>query len=200
MVLSIRTIWSPVTWMFFVRVAQPPIRYGTVHKMPRTDSIKTTYSSHRWRVWAVSGILTGKKNVPSNWSWLVQLILPREHHSSTQRMVPGNKSGPNEWIINHCRPLWTTIWPPYLANILTRFNHDLCHYSPLLPSCKRLKFTVCELDNGPVEIVDIAMKHGDFPVRFVNVYQRVCPQGQPQALALPHCFISHYEPHDENHY
>jgi len=25
--------------------------------------------------------------------------------------------------------------------------------------------TVCELENGPIEIVELPMKHGDFPVR-----------------------------------
>ena len=27
------------------------------------------------------------------------------------------------------------------------------------------------IENGPVEIVDFPIKHGDFPVRYVTVYQ-----------------------------
>ena len=30
-----------------------------------------------------------------------------------------------------------------------------------------------ELENGPVEIVDVPLKNGDFPVRYVSHYQRV---------------------------
>ena len=29
------------------------------------------------------------------------------------------------------------------------------------------------IENGPVEIVDFLIKKGDFPVRYVSVYQRV---------------------------
>ena len=29
------------------------------------------------------------------------------------------------------------------------------------------------IENGPVEIVDVPMKNGDFPVRYVTNYQRV---------------------------
>jgi hypothetical protein len=31
------------------------------------------------------------------------------------------------------------------------------------------------IENGPVEIVDLPMKNGDCPVRFLYVYQRVNP-------------------------
>ena len=37
-----------------------------------------------------------------------------------------------------------------------------------LPSGK-----LTEIENGPVEIVDLAMKNADFPVRYGTVYQRV---------------------------
>ena len=29
------------------------------------------------------------------------------------------------------------------------------------------------IENAPVEIVDFPSKHGDFPISYVNVYQRV---------------------------
>jgi hypothetical protein len=46
--------------------------------------------------------------------------------------------------------------------------------SPLLPSGK---LTVCELENGPIEIVDLIypLKHGGSVHRFLYVYQRIIP-------------------------
>ena len=35
-----------------------------------------------------------------------------------------------------------------------------------------LWYTNIAIENGPL-IVDLPIKHGDFPVRYVNVYQRV---------------------------
>jgi hypothetical protein len=36
------------------------------------------------------------------------------------------------------------------------------------------KLTVCELEHGPVEIVDFPIQHGDFPVRELLVITRGC--------------------------
>jgi len=46
-----------------------------------------------------------------------------------------------------------------------------CHGSEMLtPGLVNIEKTNWKM---AIEIVDLAMKHGDFPVRYVNVYQRV---------------------------
>ena len=54
--------------------------------------------------------------------------------------------------------------------ILLGFYTDSMGYEWDIPSGKRLQFANL---NMAIEIVSFPMKHGEFPVRYVNVYQRV---------------------------
>ena len=60
--------------------------------------------------------------------------------------------------------IWINVNPKRLFN---HFNQPQFINQGEKPSGKHTKSY-----NGPVEIVDLPMKHSDFPVRYVNVYLR----------------------------
>ena len=81
----------------------------------------------------------------------------RFHEASFRRLTCSHAQTPHPIDLS---------WPPL------NLNGSLSqHINPLgshqhLPSCK---LTVCDIENGPVEIVDLPFKHGDFSIVFPHL-------------------------------
>ena len=64
----------------------------------------------------------------------------------------------------HHVPSQTNLGVSEKVGRIPKFRSFLCGVYPLV-----MTFTVCELENGPVKIVDLSIKNGGFPYFFVGL-------------------------------
>ena len=102
---------------------------------------------------------------------------------------PGGRSwgltsfGSTTFDLHHLLGMLSSFFLNFFELFPLRKPKTLCKFLPGINSGARggrfpesyplVNVTVCELENGPVEIVDLPNNNSDFPVRHVSHYQRV---------------------------
>ena len=149
-----------------------------VHKSQCIPFISPWYSMFSWLKLHRRNRIESQQHIDHTWlahkgrltgSWVPSQISPQKKDDICGSYML------NIWFIYgwYMVNIWL-IYGSYMVNIwLWRYIYSWTS-SGWVPS--GIFFTKSELENGPVEIVDLPIKNGDFPVRYVNVYQAGYPQ------------------------